>query len=271
MSFMRQGQADRFLAVLGGVFALALLGCAADPEPAVETATETIMGDCGSVHGADICTWGETMGGEVTAFGATIPMDAITGAPEEAPMAWPPEASAVVKLPDAVATATGFHSLTVFWEPHGHPPGAYLTPHFDFHFYSMADEARMAIDCVDTSKPSAIPAGYALPDVNIPEIGDLPGLCVPTMGMHSLPASELESPEVFEKTMVVGYYQGESIFIEPMITKATMMQRQGFTLDIPEIPGKPAGARYPMQFRADFDSTANAFRFVFSGFPAEAQ
>ena len=271
MSFMRQGQHARFLAVLGGAFALALVGCAADSEPEVTVATETIMGNCGSVHGADVCTWGETTGGDVTAFGATIPMDAITGAPEDAPMAWPPVANAVVKLPDAVAAATGFHAMTVFWEAHGHPPGAYLTPHFDFHFYSMTDEARMAIDCVDTSKPSAIPAGYALPDVNIPEIGDLLGLCVPAMGMHSLPASELESSEIFEKTMVVGYYQGTSIFVEPMITKATMMARQTFTLEMPDVPGRPAGARYPMQFRADYDSTGNSYRFVFSDFAPATQ
>lgn len=268
MSFMRQGQNARFLAVLGGAFAFALVGCAADSEPEVEVATETIMGDCGSVHGADICTWGETTGDDVTAFGATIPMDVITNAPEDLPMVWPPLQAAKLNLPDAVAAATGFHVLTVFWEPHGHPPGPYLTPHFDFHFYSMTDEARMAIDCVDTSKPSAIPAGYTLPDVNIPEIGDLSGLCVPTMGMHSLLASELESTEIFEKTMVVGYWNGESIFIEPMITQASLMGRQNFALEIPEIPGKPAGARYPTQFRADYDSTGNAYRFVFSNFPA---
>jgi len=236
---------------------LMLAGCGAD--------TTLIQGDCATVHGSDICTWGESVGGAVTSFGATIPIGVIANAPAEMEMAWPPVASARIPLPEAVQTATGVQVLTVFWEPHGHPPGPYLTPHFDFHFYGISMAELDAIDCLDVSKPAQLAAGYEMPDVSIPELGDLIGLCVPAMGMHSLPSAEMNASELFAKTMVVGYYQTRPIFIEPMITAQTMLGRQSFTVDVPTVPGWPTTGQYPSSFEAVYDSTAESYRFVFSG------
>jgi len=154
----------------------------------------------------------------------------------------------------------------VFWEPHGHPPGPYLTPHFDFHFYSVSRADVQAIDCADATKPAQLAAGYELADVTIEPIGHLVGLCVPQMGMHALPAAELVSTTPFEKTMVLGYYEGQSIFVEPMITRAALLARHSFTLDIPEIPGRPAASRYPRKFRADYDAVGQEYTFTFHDF-----
>jgi hypothetical protein len=227
--------------------------------------TTMVAGECQPVHGADVCVWGETAGKEVVAFGATVPMAAIEGAPADAEMAWPPVALARISLPEAVGAGTGIRTLTVYWEPHGHPPGAYLTPHWDFHFYNRTIAEIDAIDCADVTKPAAIPAGYALPDIEIPGLGNLVGLCVPKMGMHALLASELESDKIFEKTLVVGYDRQRPIFVEPMIAHAHLLKRASFTFDMPTVADAPAGVRYPTQFRADYDSTAQAYRFVFSG------
>ena len=227
---------------------------------------QMVQGECRAVHGADVCTWGETSGATLVAFGATVPVSVVENAPADVPMAWPPVANAAIPLPQAVASATGFDLLTVFWEPHGHPPGPYLAPHFDFHFYSVPAADLTAIDCADTTKPAQLAAGYELPDENIPPIGDLIGLCVPQMGMHALLGTELASTEPFEKTMVLGYYRGSPIFVEPMLTSAVLQERRSFTLDVPDVPGQPADVRYPTTFRADYDSTAQAYRFVFSGF-----
>jgi len=242
--------AGRTLVVLG------MAACAEGPT--------LIQGDCATVHGSEICTWGERLGDQVVAFGATIPVGAVENAPADTPMSWPPVANARIALPAAVTTATGFTLLTVFWEAHGHPPGPYLTPHFDFHFYGISAEQVDAIDCVDLGKPAELAAGYELPDVSIPEIGDLIGLCVPTMGMHSLPGDQLRSSELFEKTMVVGYDRGRPIFIEPMITAETLRRRQSFTVDLPTVPGWPAEQRYPTSFHAEYDSVGQMHRFVFS-------
>ena len=222
-----------------------------------------VQGECRQVNGADVCTWHTMQGDRVLSFGATIPMKVAENAPAEMPMTWPPKAGATIPLGDMIKSATGFDNMTVFWEPHGHPPGPYLTPHFDFHFNS---EDVSKIDCADTAKPAAIPAGYELPDVTIPGIGNLVGICAPGMGMHSLLASELHSSALFQKTMIVGYYHQRAIFVEPMITKTTLMDRKTFSLDIPAVPGAPPGAHYPTKFTAVYDSTAQAYRFTFSDF-----
>ena len=228
---------------------------------------QVVQGVCRSVHGADVCVWGETAGSGVVAFGATIPVASIENAPLDAPMVWPPVAAAVIPLPAAVTTATGFKVMTMYWEAHGHPPGAYLVPHFDFHFNTASADDLNAIDCADVTKPSQPPAAYELPDVPVPQLGTLVGLCVPKMGMHAAPHAELQLAS-FQKTMIVGYYHARPIFVEPMIARATLLERRSFTLDIPAVPGRPAGERYPTTFRADYDSTLKAYRFVFSGLTA---
>jgi hypothetical protein len=223
-----------------------------------------VQGECKPFNGVEVCTWARMSGNTVLAFGATIPLKAVEGAPAEMPMAWPPKADAVIMLPAAVDSAVGFSNMNIFWEPHGHPPGPYLTPHFDFHFnnISAADVAR--IDCADSTKPAALPAAYELPDVTIPGVGTLLGLCVPTMGMHALPGAELHSTELFQKTMIVGYYHKIPIFVEPMITRATLMERRTFGIDVPSVPGEPANVKMPTAFQAKYDSTAQAYRFEFS-------
>jgi hypothetical protein len=186
-------------------------------------------------------------------------------APAEAPMVWPPVSLAEVPLPDAVKSATGFDNLTLFWEAHGHPPASFFTPHFDFHFNTATLGDLQAIDCADSAKPAALPAGFELPDATIPQLGTLIGLCVPHMGMHALASADVNRTTPFQSAMVVGYYHGQPIFLEPMISQATLLERRGFALEVPDVPGRPATTRYPTRFRADYDSTAQVYRFAFSG------
>lgn len=228
--------------------------------------SRTVQGECADAYGANVCTWATLDGTDsVIEFGATVPLAAVDGAPQEMEMAWPPVATAIVRMPAEVIAATGADHLTVYWEPHGHPPGAYLTPHFDFHFYSVSTGVREAIDCADETKPAAIPAGYGLVDIEIPELGMLVGLCVPGMGMHALLASELESDEIFDGTMVIGYYHRAPIFFESMIARDMLMRRQSFDLPMPAVSGLPEGVRYPQRFRAEYDAATDAYRFIFSG------
>jgi len=236
--------------------------------PAACTRERLVQGDCKALNGAPVCAWGRLKGTTVVAFGATVPMRAVDSAPAELPMVWPPVAGAVVALPAEVKSASGFDNITIFWEPHGHPPGPYLVPHFDFHFNAIPGLQVAAIDCADSTKPANPPTGYELPDVPIPQVGTLVGLCVPGMGMHSLPSSELHAAAPFEKTMIVGYYHRSPIFVEPMITRATLAARRTFDLPIPAVAGWPAGVRQPSRFEAVYDSTAQAYQFTFSGMGA---
>lgn len=247
---------DRARSLFVGALVIAGVACAR---------AETVVGECRPVFGSDVCAWSETKGSELLSYGATVPIGAIENAPADAEMAWPPVPDASIPLPASVSAATGLKTMTIVWEPHGHPPGPYLTPHFDFHFYNLSIAEIEAIDCADVTKPSALPTGYALPDIDIPGLGVLVGLCVPKMGMHALLASALEGTEIFEKAMVVGYDKTKPIFVEPMLSRAFLLQRRSFTLDMPAVPDAPENVRYPTSFRADYDSTAASYRFVFSG------
>lgn len=250
----------RFALVMVALGGTLLGSCAEGPPP-----LQTVQGECADVFGGQVCTWADVAGGgEVAAYGVTVPMAVMEAAPADMAMAWPPVANAVVRMPPQVTAAHGVDHFTFFWEPHGHPPGAYLTPHFDFHFYGISIAEREAFDCTDATKPAELSAGYGLPDVEIPGLGMLLGLCVPAMGMHSAPADQLASDVVFDGTMVIGYAKGAPIFFEPMIAKAHLARRQSFDLAMPAVPGVPAGVRFPSQFRAEYDATTDAYRFTFS-------
>lgn len=242
-----------------------LIGAACAPK------VEIVQGSCGKVHGADVCTWGEMTGKSLTSFGATVPMAAITGAPADMPMVWPPVAAARIPLPAAVTTGTGITVLTVYFEPHGHPPKPMLVPHWDFHFYDIPAADVATIDCKDLVKATTLAAGYTLPDMDLgPPLGVLPGVCIPGMGMHSLLATDLSDTTAWSKSMVIGYNHQRPIFVEPMLANSTLLAKKSFTLAIPAVPGMAAGTHYPTQFRADFDSTSQSYKFAFSGFTGGA-
>ena len=255
----------RIAAVLSGIIVSA---CAR------ETSIDEEWGACGDVHNAKVCTWSRTSGDRLLEVGATVPIASIENAPAEVhSMDWPPVPLAALDIPESAQKKGGLTHLTVYWEAMGHPPGPYMTPHFDFHFYTESQANRAAIDCKDRSKPTAMPAGYMMVDVPLPpdmakmmKVDTLIGLCVPTMGMHSLLASEMESKDTFRGSMVIGHYAGKPVFIEPMLTKAMLMEKKSFDLPIPEVAG--LGEERPTKFRAEFDAAKQEYRFTFSGFPA---
>ena len=234
------------------------------------TGTE-VQGECADGFQAQLCTWARMEGTRVVAVGLTVPMASIENAPDDQPMVWPPAITATLRMPEVAHRPAGLTELTVFWEAHGHPPGPYLTPHFDFHFYTIPRAERLAIDCTDETKPPVMPAGYSLPDVTLPPplaemAGDtiLTGLCVRQMGMHSLLTAELESTQTFRGTIVVGFYRGVPIFIEPMLTRSLLLEKRSFDRPIPALPGM-AGA-FPRAFRAEYDAGRQRYQFVFSDF-----
>jgi hypothetical protein len=247
---------------------LAALWACASAVPVVD-----VQGECADAYQSQLCTWARMQGKTVVAVGLTVPTAFIENAPNDQPMVWPPVITATLRMPQLAHQQTGLIELTVLWEPHGHPPGPYLTSHFDFHFYAIPRAQRAAIDCTDETKPSVMAAGYSMPDVTLPpalaEMARdtiLTGLCVRQMGMHSLLTAELESRVPFRGTMVLGYYRGLPIFIEPMLTRDLLLEKRSFDLTIPGIPGM--GGVYPRAFRAEYHAGRQLYEFVFSDFEA---
>ena len=149
------------------------------------------------------------------------------------------------------AGVTAYKTVNVGWMPNGHEP-PYNRPHFDFHFYTITEAERAAIDPSDPQwaekagnlpAPQFRPARYfALSSL----IGAPPAaVTVPRMGMHWL---DIASPELsgaeFTYTFFYGSWNGAMIFDEPMITKAFLESRQSLTVALPPAAEyAPAGLR----------------------------
>lgn len=231
--------------------------------------THTTSSTCATVLGSEVCTWVVMEQGIATELGATVPLTLVESVPADAEMVWPPAELASVPFPLEAREQLGIDHLGINWEAHGHPPQSFLAQHFDFHFYSISEDEVSAIDCSDGSKPTDAPAHYALPDIDVPGLGVLQGLCVPAMGMHAMPEGEVHETDPFAASMMIGYYQGRPIFFEPMVSRDLLLERSDFALAMPRVMSLPQGVRYPSAFRAEYDDTRAEYELIFTGFNSE--
>jgi hypothetical protein len=217
---------------------------------------------CGSIFGVKVCTAYRMQAGRVTEFSLRVPIAAIEKAPANSPRVWPPKADVIVPFAPAVQKQTGFTFANIYWNPHGHPPAPYMVPHFDFHFYFAPERKVLAITCKDTRKPRVIPAGYEMPNDYIPHVGKLIGMCIPAMGMHAAPVSDFHGKTPWRGSLIAGYYAGQPLFMEPMITRALLLKKHSFSLPVPDITATPH-VRYPKRFRAVYEAKSQAYKFTF--------
>ena len=233
-----------------------------------------VKGACADIHKSQVCTWAKMQGENLLEVGATVPVGTIENAPADTTMVWPPVPVATLDIPEPARQKSGMTNLTVFWEPHGHPTPTFLTPHFDFHFNGISAADLNAIDCKDLTKPASLPAGYVLPDFDLPTpdlvkmmgVKTMVGLCVPKMGMHAVTSEDADRKDAFTGSMIVGYNIGKPILFEPMISKALLMQKQPFDLTMPTVAGRPGAQR--TKFHAEYDAQKQEYRLIFSGFSA---
>jgi hypothetical protein len=235
------------------------------PPPAEPVVEERIVqGECGTVFEGEICTWSKMLGDELIAFGASVPVSSAENADMEGQFVFPPVFLARIPMPTEVTAQTGIDHLGINWEVAGHPPGPFFTPHFDYHFYTVSMDDVDAIDCSNTNKPENPPPGYALPDMELPGMGTLIGLCVPQMGMHALPKDEMEATDLFGASMVIGYYAQQSIFIEPMVARDLLLKRENFSLQIPDSSAPADSKAWPDSFESVYDAEADTYHLTFS-------
>ena len=129
-----------------------------------------------------------------------------------------------------------FEWVGLNWNPLGHvPPGVYDLPHFDMHFYTVNRESidgvrlgpcETLVNCGDRERAlKPVPAQFLPLDYTDARV------VVGQMGNHLLDFNSPElrdPPETFTHTFIYGANDGSIIFLEPMITRA-------FLLDGPEI------------------------------------
>ena len=160
-------------------------------------------------------------------------------------------------LPDGV-TAAPFDHFTMNWNPQGHiPDEIYGVPHFDFHFYFITKHQQHLIACDGTDDAICMKApirDYVPPFYIAGPSG------VPMMGWHWV---DLRSPEFggkpFTTTYIYGYYNGEMIFLEPMMALSFLKNHPQFAKDVP-LPRHVARAgNYPGGYSMVYDPVQDLY------------
>jgi hypothetical protein len=187
----------------------------------------------------------------------------------------------MVQLPQQHASAFKFVELD--WNPQGHGD-PYAEGHFDFHFYTISEaevhgitpsDPQFGAKAANNPPASAIPPFYFEPASALGIPAD--SAAVPMMGMHWL---DLRAPEIqgmlgnpagykpFTSTFIYGAWDGQLIFMEPMITRSHILAKRGATdpavrdqvIPIATSPSYPAGGFRPDAYRIAWDAQSREFR-----------
>lgn len=201
--------------------------------------------------------------GKPTAIGVTFSEAALAGLPQTLPagqegteylLALPPE-----------ARATPFTHIGIDWNPRGHAPGQiYDTAHFDFHFYMISPEARNLITAKGADREKArrqppleyVPEGYMYaPDSEIPRMG----------GHWVNPQSNEFRGQPFTRSFLYGNYDGQIIFMEPMITKTFLDSKTSVTefIKLPRRFATPG--YYPTKYSVLYDAASKQYTVALEG------
>jgi len=152
-----------------------------------------------------------------------------------------------------------FYTHVLFdWNPHGHEPaGIYDLPHFDFHFYTVPNEQRLAIPSANPPYMDPAPALKYIPTNYV----ELPGL-VPEMGAHWVDMTSPELPPTFQKfthTFIWGSYSGKFIFWEPMITLDYLLTQPDNVFQVSQPSAFQADGWYPADYKVSYSSQPDEY------------
>lgn len=208
--------------------------------------------------------------GAASAIGIAMTETALNGLPTTVSGPSPTALMASLPLPPEAA-GTGFDHAEVGWNPLGHDPvPIYGQPHFDMHFYTVSAATQAAILPNDpqwatkaTNLPGAafVPTGYVSPPAPIA------ASAVPQMGVHW---TDVKSPEFtgqgFSSTFIYGSWDGQFIFLEPMITKAYLDSHPAnVTKNIPQPAQWAKSGSYPTTYTVNYDASVKEFRITLGG------
>lgn len=148
---------------------------------------------------------------------------------------------------------TGYSHVAIDWNLHGHPPPhVYTVPHFDFHFYAMSEADVEKVHFTGPSDPATqvadsrlIPADYKV----------IPDTAVNKMGVHSIDLTSQEfHGKPFTATFIYGYYKGALTFVEPMVTRAYLLQKPNFTAPVKTPARYSTSGYYPTRYTVRYDA-----------------
>lgn len=160
------------------------------------------------------------------------------------------------QLPKQVAVPPYDH-IDLGWGPQGHEPDhIYDVPHFDLHFYMISPAVKASIPGIAPPTFDLAPAGKYMPAGYVQG----PGL-VPNMGAHWVDVLSAEfQGGSFSRTFIYGSYNGNVIFLEPMITLDYLKAQQNETIPLRQPEAFQRAGYYPTSYTISYDRTPQQYR-----------
>jgi hypothetical protein len=180
------------------------------------------------------------------------------------------ELTTVLPLHHKAKQLTPFEHLGLNFQPAGHGP-VFWAEHFDFHFYTITDEERMAIPPYDSNDQAIVDAFNYFPDTSkMPsDYFRFPGQggVYPMMGKHWVPQDWQTGYNPFTHVMILGTYTQKNVFIEPMVTTEYLLAEEEFSGDYsqPQTFEEP-GNNYPTKYNIYHDSKKGTIYITLSDF-----
>ncbi len=159
---------------------------------------------------------------------------------------------------------TGYTEVVIDWNPHGHPPPhIYTVPHFDFHFYNIAPAAVEQIAFTGPTDPATKVSDA---DLIPPDYKVIPDTAVNQMGVHAV---DTKAPEFhgkpFTATFIYGYYKGQLIFLEPMVTRAFLLTKPNLTSPVKTPAHYSHTGYYPTRYSVRYDQRSKGYLLELGG------
>jgi hypothetical protein len=249
---------------LGGIMAALLVSSACTTGDAAEASLRMLRGPAAPLGEGTARTYVLMRGDSVVEVGVRLTERALFRLPG------PHDAGAVhihgdpsfaTMLEMPAGAATPYRHVYLTWNPNGHePPGIYDVGHFDFHFYMVDNDVRLAIDPADPAyqakaesqpDPAFVPEGYVLPAP----------LAFPRMGVHWVhPASPELNGQPFTHTFIYGTWDGALIFAEPMVTRTFLKSKQSASAHVAQPERYAAPGHYATRYVVDWDESTREHR-----------
>lgn len=201
--------------------------------------------------------------GRPASLGVSFSASALEGLPAAAPsddIGW----LFRLPLPSGVALPPYDH-VAVYWNPRGHEPhGVYDVSHIDVHFFLTSPEEVDRITAADRDlelcyrlpPASAIPPGYILP----------PNTQHRRMGVHWIDADAAEfKGQPFTATYIVGSYDQQVNFLEPMIAHAFLASRPNLRKTLPQPAAFARTGWYPSAWAVRWDEQRGEYLVLLDG------
>lgn len=219
-----------------------------------------ILGSSKDSFGQKITSW-EMLGQDNSVYlaGLTIPMNVI----EKSSKSKQSTTIATLSFPEETRKTTFINHVDIQFSNIG-VNADLQQPSFAFRFYGFEESTQSKINCKDNieTEASRIPEGYQL---------QLPSNCEQKIGkrfINSVLNQNSDHPIPFSR-INFGYYQGNMISIELVVTAEQLMKKVSFTLFIPTPKSLGRNTLFPTAFIGVYQPQSDSYDFSMWSFKSK--